>query len=532
MKLPRIINTGNTRTRQTAFGGLNHTLAARNGEIFSMKNLTSNYYPLLAVRPKRFTVASLTAPHGLYSAGSLFYVDGTTLYKDGVSIGTVSDSDKLFCALGERIVIFPDKKIYENGELKNLESSYSASGLTFKDGTYAGQEAKANTIYKSGASWANHFKVGDAVTISGCTIHEENNKTPIIREIDGDNLIFYEHTFELGGDETTSYTETGTVTLARTVPDLDFILANENRVWGCKGDSIYCCKLGDPYNWNCFDGLSTDSWSVNSGTPGNFTAAIAFIGYPVFFKEDLIIKVYGSNQKNFETIASATLGVMEGSSKSLAVAGDVLYYLSKTGPVAYTGGMPSPISEKLGEVHYHDGVAGSDGLKYYLSCLDDNDNSVLLVYDSQKGTWHKEDALSIRYAAFKDGLYVLTSGDDLMLIGNPIEVPSDATAENDFDSVAEFADFDLQTFKFKHLVRLRLRLEVSAGAQLKIYTKFDNEAYSLSGAVAGGQAGLPKSFRIHPVAIKRCDHFRIKLVGTGGWKLHAIEYEQYSGGRK
>ena len=29
------------------------------------------------------------------------------------------------------------------------------------------------------------------------------------------------------------------VTLARTVPSMDFICVNENRMWGCKGDTIY-----------------------------------------------------------------------------------------------------------------------------------------------------------------------------------------------------------------------------------------------------------------------------------------------------
>ena len=41
---------------------------------------------------------------------------------------------------------------------------------------------------------------GDAVTIAGCTKHTENNKTPVIREIDGDKMYFYEYVFTLDGD--------------------------------------------------------------------------------------------------------------------------------------------------------------------------------------------------------------------------------------------------------------------------------------------------------------------------------------------
>ena len=76
--------------------------------------------------------------------------------------------------------------------------------------------------------------------ISGATTHTENNKTAIIREIDGDNLRFYENTFTIsdGGDSET-------LQLSRTVPELDYICENENRLWGCKGDTIYASKLGD-----------------------------------------------------------------------------------------------------------------------------------------------------------------------------------------------------------------------------------------------------------------------------------------------
>ena len=187
--------------------------------------------------------------------------------------------------------------------------------------------------------------MGDAVTISGCTKETYNNRTPIIREISEDKktLRFYENTFRLP-DGQESITEPGTVTLKRSVPDMDFVCTNENRVWGCKGDSIFASKLGDPYNWNVFDGLSTDAFSVESGTAGAFTACVSYLGYPCFFKEDKIFKMYGTIPTNFQLMSSAVLGVMKGSHKSLAVAGETLYYLSKVGIMAYSGGMPRCIS--------------------------------------------------------------------------------------------------------------------------------------------------------------------------------------------
>lgn len=241
------------------------------------------------------------APHGIYAAGSLFTVYGTKLYVDGAEKGTVTDTDKVFCALGERVVIFPDKIIYANGALTPLESRWAGGSLTFKDGTYAGEDAQANTIYAAGVDWADYFKVGDAVAISGCTAHTENNRTPIIREIDGANLRFYENVFALGEGQN-SYTETGTLKIERTVPDLDMLFSSGNRIWGYKDNTICCCKLGDPFNWNVFDGLSTDAWSVETGDPGKFTGCVSYLGYPLFFKKGKIFKVYGSVPKDFQLI--------------------------------------------------------------------------------------------------------------------------------------------------------------------------------------------------------------------------------------
>ena len=67
------------------------------------------------------------------------------------------------------------------------------------------------------------------------------------------------------------------------MPELDFLCENENRLWGCKGDTIYASKLGDPFNWNVFDGVSTDSYAVDVGSAGDFTGCFAYRGYPVFF---------------------------------------------------------------------------------------------------------------------------------------------------------------------------------------------------------------------------------------------------------
>lgn len=185
--------------------------------------------------PRGGRCGPVAKPNGLYCSGKRFLVDGTALTVDGQEVGQVADSEKQMQGMSGRVVIWPDKLVYtQEGELEHLEASYSASGLVFGDGAYAGQEAEANSITTTGGAFP--FRVGDAVSITGCTRQTENNKTPVIREIseDGKTLRFYENTFVLPEGED-SVTEPGGGDSGRGVPDLDFLCANENRLWGCKG---------------------------------------------------------------------------------------------------------------------------------------------------------------------------------------------------------------------------------------------------------------------------------------------------------
>lgn len=528
MSLPEITAYRNNKAQQTTFGGLKHTAGAGGGDIYDMQNLSSRCYPVLAPREKRLTTRSnITNTNGIFWAGALYEAIGTTLYRNGTSVGSVTNSKKKFCALGERVLIFPDKLVYENSSLKNLEASYSAAGLKFHDGTYAEEEAEANSITTTGNAFP--FNVGDAVEITGCTTQEENNKTPVIREIsdDGKTLRFYENTFTLPSGQT-EYTESGTVTLARKVPDMDYVCTNENRVWGCKGDSIFASSLGDPYNWYVFDDAATSSFSVEAGTAGDFTACASYLGYPCFFKEDKIIKMYGSYPSNFQTMSSATLGVAAGSGDSLAVAGEKLYYLSRSGIVVYSGGLPNVISQNLGEKHFKNAVGGSDGEKYYVSMQEEGQSGYCLyVFDAENGLWHKEDNLQVIMMAYTGNLYA-QSLTGTIIIGASRTSPSGATEEQNVSSFVEFADFDYDTFSAKKLIRIRARLEVGTGGSGTMQIKYDNGSWETVCSIAA----TGKDVAIIPCPIRRCNHFRIKFTFTGDFKIYALEQEYVTGGRK
>lgn len=532
MKLPSVLYAdGIKKGKQVKFGGLNHNLGAGDGELWDMRNLTSDYYPLLATRAPRRLYKNLGNAGGLFCWEKLCWTDGTGFYYGGERKGTVTAGQKTFAALGAYIVIFPDKAWYNTltGEFGSLEATWSGSSLTFTNGKLYEEDAEANCIQASGVNWEDYFKAGDAVTIEGCTKHPENNKTPIIREIDGDKLYFYEYIFTLDGEDgVTPYTETGSLTVKRTVPDLLYVCENENRLWGCDKTTIYASKLGDIFNWNVYDGLDTDSYSVDTGSAGSFTACVSYLGYPIFFKEEHIYKVYGSIPSNFEVMGSATLGVAEGSAGSLAVAGEILFYLSRAGVMAYSGGIPQPVGAAFGLERHKNAAAGSDGLKYYVSMQGENGAWLLHVYDAQRGLWHTEDTTHATHFARYDGnLYFLNDAGEIWITGNIQDPPAEAEPEGQVEWAAEFGDFTDDNPDKKGVSKIQIRLELDEGAEVQVYIQFDTtgEWLKVNGAL---REGVKRSYYL-PIIPRRGDHYRLRMVGTGGCRVYSMVREYYDG---
>lgn len=531
MRLPSMqYADGIGKSVQTAFGGYNHTRQAKDGELWDMRNLTGDYTGLLATRRQRRLEQTISEPGGVGSLNGLYWVSGDGFFYKGERKGTVTKGEKIFAGMGSRIIIFPDKVVYDTAAdtFERLEASYtsSAGGTTFTNGTLYEEAAEANTITVSAADFNAIFKAGDAVTISGCTTHPENNKTPIIREIskDGHSLAFYEFTFTLDGeaDKPQPYTEPGTITLERKVPNMDWICVNENRLWGCKGDDIYASKLGDPKNFNVFDGLASDSWSVPSGSAGAFTGCVSYLGYPCFFKEDKIFKVYGSKPQNYELMGSATMGVKEGCGRSLAIANEVLFYVARNGPTAYSGGIPSFIGEVFGMEDWSDAVAGSDGLKYYVSMADAEGERHLFCYDSRKGLWMREDETDAMGFAMEDGLHLLTTGGELWRLDGG----GSGQEEGPVAWFAEFADFTEGSPDAKGYSKIQLRMELDAGAEIEVKIQYDSSGTWES---AGRAQAQRKRTLLLPVIPRRADHYRIRLDGEGGCTLYSLARSYYGG---
>ena len=310
----------------------------------------------------------------------------------------------------------------------------------------------------------------------------------------------------------------------RKVPDMEHITECNNRLWGCSkdGHEIYCCKLGDVKNWNCFRGNSTDSWAATVGSDGKFTGAITYLGYPMFFKEDSILKIAVSATGGHQTKETKCRGVQLGSDKSLAILNEVLYYKSPTAICAYNGSLPYSISDNFGDVKYYDATAGTMEDKYYISMRDSKGIYSLFVYDSKNGIWCKEDNTEVlSFCRHKDELYFIDEKDKTMksIGGTVLFDVAEKGSENKIDWFVESGTIGYSSPDNKYVGRINLRITLEFGTNVDFYIQYDScgeweHKFNMSGKGT-------RTFSI-PIIPKRCDHFKYKIKGYGGCKIHSI----------
>lgn len=531
---------------QTEFGGYDHRPGAGDGTIYDCVNMSAGKCPLITTRPRRNQYGYAAKPNGMFVRDGLCWVDGEVLKIDGAEVARVTDSPKVLCQIRDKLCIWPDKVFYDRtaGELKPMEACWTGQAA-FGDGTYAGEPALANTLYAEG-DVSELFRAGDGVTV---TVGGNSPKSPyIVREVEyvettqRTELRFYEETWREYVAEATDSGETEEglnplpgvglkteVTIRRSVPDLDLVFEHHNRLWGARGSTVYACALGDPTNWQIFDGLSTDAYELVIGSPGEITGGCAYGGRPVFFKERGIIKIFGDGPASWQTSESQSLGVEAGSGKSLAVAGDVLFYKSTEGIMAYSGGYPRSVAEIFGGVRYRNATAGSDGVRYYVAMerVEDGVEDVF-CYDTRYGLWHPESGMSMLDWGWAGGLYAMENRGPIWRMDDGGE-----QAEAGMVSFVEFADWTDGTLRRKAPGKLLLRLEADAGVELTVKIRYDGGEWmtvrKLSGALHKGQVELP-------VQLRRCDHYALRIEGAameyGGWTLHALTWVRCRGSNR
>lgn len=580
MKFPKLAEQPTSRSITDVFAGYNHNLRIGDGEFYDEENMCSDNYPLLSVRRQRGVYASPAAPQGLIAKDALCYVDGSKFVINGRAIEmdlstAAAKCPKSLISMGAYVIIMPDKKYINTVEINDrgsIEASYqSMAGVRFSLCTAegAGVEAVASAaapekpsngaywldtsgekhtlkVYSSAAGiWTSvattyvkisatgigaQFGQYDGVTIAGITkkaVKDLNGSAVIWSK--ADDYIVVVGLLDAAVEQTA---EEGAITVKRTMPDMDFVVESGNRLWGCKYgyvdgkaiNEIYASKLGDFKNWNCYMGISTDSYTASCGTDGPWTGAITHLGYPLFFKENCLHKVYGTFPSNFQIQTTTCRGVQKGSARSMAIVNEVLYYKSRGGVCAYDGSLPAEISAAFGEESYSDAVGGGHRNKYYISQKDSGGVWHLFVYDTRLSVWHREDNTHAEaWCSCRDEMYYIDAADKKIrtVLGSGTKETAAVPWKVETGTIVALTSSSKYPDRIankKYVGRMLIRMALDPGATMQVYIQYDSGGWEKLWSMTGKNL---RTFAF-PVRPHRCDHFRLKLTGTGGAKIYSI----------
>lgn len=484
------------------FRGVNYSEGFRDGELEDCMNLSSEKYPCISPRRERRKMGAYNAPSAIHTKDGLFIIDGTKVLYKGEEVGAVTEGRKQIATVGNYVVIFPDKVYYNTADetFQSMEASHTAAGLVF-----ANSDQESTITAADGFTWP--FRVGDAVEISGCSA-AGNNKTPIVRGVNGNVLTFYGNTLE-------AVTEAVEVTIKRSVPDLAYICESNYRLWGVTNDgrTIIASKYMDPLNFHYYDGGAEASYWMDVGSDGPFTGCMPYSGHICFFKENVIHKVYGSKPSNYQLLTSQVYGVQEGCERSLAIVNEQLLYKGVNGIYAYAGGVPELISTNFGQRRFAEACAACDGERYYIS-MRSGEKWYLYVYDVLRGIWLQEDDMhAVDMVAYGGDVYFLCQ-DGLW--------KADREGGRDVEWSATFCPFNETMDERKGYSKFSLRVDMAAGAWLAVDMKTDQDAEWREIHTTHNERARTTSVPIIPT---RCDSIRIRVRGKGDCTIKAFVRE-------
>lgn len=295
MKLPRLASISAGRSATDAFGGYNHNLRIGDGEWYDMKNMTSDFYPVMSPRGKRGTWANDEVRiGGVVVNNGICYVDSVNRFvlPNGVSVSMgLSEAPKDMVSMGAYVIILPDKKwinvascldalekgeevpedawgdieasytgeveidlckedgtLYENSEIAETKPSDPADGQLWldRDGNTPmlkrwAKEASMWTLVQNvfnkitmTAATKNSFLKDDSVNIST----DETIGVGVISHVLGIRRIAQVGSNYIIIDGDLPYNGLGVsgaeITIDKKMPDLDIVIESGNRLWGCK----------------------------------------------------------------------------------------------------------------------------------------------------------------------------------------------------------------------------------------------------------------------------------------------------------
>lgn len=525
LRLPEWPRVNITRRKETVQSrGINYSDNYSDGDLAACENLSVRRWPYMATRNARKRVEDVQNVTALTSWNGLVAVIGTDLYYKGEKVEVAEGVEltpgaKTFAAVNTKLVIWPDKLYLDMTDLKvkDLAAEAEATGgkVVVEEVTQDGKVSMTTTItLTTEDDLTDKFHPGDGVELNGFG-NKANNRSLVIKTVE-ENQITVD-----SGDFVNETATNRSITMERKIPEMDFICESGNRLWGCENSTktIWVSALGDPTNFFISGTGSTDSYAVNVATPGDFTGCCKLSSSVLFFKEQVLHKFLGSYPAEYTMYTYEMEGVRAGCEKSMTIINDALFYVGLHGVFTFAGGTPADISAVFGNHLLTEAVGGTDGEKYYLSCLDDGAEA-LYVFSPNDGVWLREDGFRAVDAA--------REGEDVYLLrrDGSVWIADSREPDPQIDWSLEYKPYFEAIEGRKRVSRLLLRMEMPEGAWLRVETSTDDDPWKEAGLIKGPRADTVP-LQIQP---RRGDQYRVRLRGHGPCVIKGVLREYLQGG--
>ena len=349
-------------------------------------------------------------------------------------------------------------------------------------------------------------------------------------------LTFYEDFYASGSQDAERYPLSiyGTGTY---VPDMDYICAKDNRLWGCSSHTrtIYASALGDPTDFWTFDGDALDAYQVAVGTPGDFTGCMALNSSVLLFKQHVIHKILGGYPAEYTMYTYNCDGVSESNGLSLQNCDGTAVYVTEHGIGTYAGASAGTLSKELGEGGMTNAIAEYNGEKYLLHFTDKDGENKTYIYDLRYRIWLEQDygdVLSLAHLDDKD--YVLlqmrdgTNGIYLIDSGAPLDDDWEIVYRPFIETITGTYKSTSSIFEKKRYTGLTFRLELPKDSWIRAELKADDGRWYPVARMAG-RADRVQDFHVRT---PRTDKVQLRLTGHGPMTILAIEREYTTGSRR
>lgn len=529
MLIPSLNSINQKKQTIDNFLGIDNRPGAPFGSLKDSLGLTVNSYGALC---SGVSIRNFYNGNGIDNLGisdQLYFFYDNELVWDG-------SYTKLKCAkkqtavikFGIWVVVFPEKKAYntETEEIISLENTFEGEAeilVCSSDGTeisfvssphkpadaeYWCDTSASEPVLKRFASGSYYtvdspklkikaegieegFKVGDSVKVSALTPDSER----VIRAL-GENYILV--------DGVLASNINGSLVLKREIPEINYAIAFGNRIWGTSknGTEIYASALGSFDNFFCFEGVSSDSYTVSVGDAGSFVGIAEFENALYFFKRDRVYSLFGTKPSNFQLRCYKIEGPKVGANNQIVLHKGFLYYVSILGLMRFNGASSEPVLKKLKtSLTKCSLVSNGENLFFHadgnLFMINTDSMKVLKVYSGDISSV----CYYLSYITFST-----SSGIKFLIMGDK---SPEFMAE--FNSGCEKAEKD------SFLKRIYLNLMLGENSNLAVEISYDGKPYKVVSTLSGKN----KSYYI-PIQLSRHRELALRLSGSGIFRLYSV----------